>query len=175
MRFLGIKENASSKEILEVLDENCKRAAEMRRVVREGVLSSVPRGNDKVIAQDLSVSSRNKTFSSDPKVDINDVNYYFNSVMSYEVDENLPSNLEMFLPNNKSLLLRVAVELLREEKEAFEFVVEYSKEPGVSSEEIKEIENEARLIGKKRKAVLGIMGLKESSNGNTYVKKQGDK
>lgn len=174
MEFLNITEGMTSEEMIKVLDQNCKTAADMRAFIAQSskiVNSTVA---PKKSIETVSVSEKKESFEVDPSINMDDVNYYLDIVKNYETDGDMSSDLSLILPDNRALTLRVAAELLKEEKEAYEFVLEYARETGASDEEINDLSSEARVFGEKRQAVLGTLGIKQESKGFSYTKKQGD-
>lgn len=174
MEFLNITEGMNSEEMIKVLDQNSKTAAEMRAfIAQSSKIANCPAVPKKSI-ETVSVSEKKESFVVDPSINMEDVNYYFNIVKNYETDGDMSSDLSLILPDNRALNLRVAAELLKEEKEAYDFVLEYARETGASDEEINDLSSEARVLSEKRRAVLGVIGIKRESRGFSYTKKQGD-
>lgn len=177
MEFLNITEGMTSEEMIKVLDENCKIASQMRSFVAQGnkILNSEVKPSiveESVLEHTI---EKKEEFVADPTVNMDDVAYYLGIVKNYQTDGDMSSDLSLILPDNKALTLRIAAEILKEEKEAYEFVCDYAKETGADIEELQELSSEAVVLGEKRKAVLATLGIKQDTKGFAYSKKQGDK
>lgn len=176
MEFKNITEGMSSEEMIKVLDHNRMIASKMVTFVAEGEKILNSEVNTSKVEEIVCVEKVEKKqgFVADPAVNMEDVSYYLGIVKNYQTDGDMSSELSLILPDNKPLILRVAAEILKEEKEAYEFVLDYAKETGADDEEIQELSSEAILLGEKRKALLAPLGTKKEDKGYSYTKKQGD-